>query len=128
MAEVTIHGAEGAASAPAETPSQTVVRSGNEIARKADGNGRMIGVRRLKALQLFKLTELLGEGANVAATLNMAMMACSVVEIGGDAIAFPTSKRELEFLLQQLDFEGLNAATEAAAQFSVPEGFPAAKN
>ena len=114
----------------AETPSQSVARTAQEIATQTDARGRLITVNRLNALQYYRLTKAMGLTANNPASMDLAVIASSVRRIDAMDVAMPLSEREVEFLMQQLDFDGLAAAGEALKKLSVniEDGIDAAKN
>lgn len=100
------------AAAPAVAP-LSVPRAAAEVAYEVDAKGRRIGVRRVNALALYRLTKVLGETASNQASLNLALSVASVVEINGDPVAFPATEAQVEALMARLDFEGMAAATTA---------------
>jgi hypothetical protein len=95
-----------------------------------DARGRVISVGRLNALQYYRLTKAMGATGNNPATMDLAVIASSVRRIDTTDIAMPHTEREVEFLLQQLDFDGLAAAGEGLKQLSAKgdDGTEAAKN
>jgi hypothetical protein len=76
-------------------------------AQAFDKRGRLIVVKRLTALDYYRLTKALG-GAN-SATYDMASLACTVRKIDTTDYSLPSTEREIEFMLQELDFDGLEA-------------------
>ena len=114
-----------------ETPSETVAKTALSTASHLDARGRLITVNRLNALQFYRMTKTMGGTNSInAATMDLAVIASSVKKIDATDIAFPGTEREVEFLIQQLDFDGLAAAGEALKKLSInPEdGTEAAKN
>lgn len=97
----------------APTPTQQMVASKATQATRRDARGRMITVKRLTLLDFYRLTKLLGEHSATPTTMDLASVAASVVEIDGEVVFFPTGERELEYLMQRLDFDGLTAVSEA---------------
>src|SRR5262249_4569988 len=89
-----------------------VVMQAIETASHVDARGRRITVKTLNAMQMYRLAKLLGREATPSSS-DMASIAATVCQIDATKIAFPSSERDVEFLLQQLDFDGLFAATEA---------------
>jgi hypothetical protein len=112
--------------APHETPSQVV--GSKETASHTDARGRLITVNRLNALQFYRLTKAMGVNANNPATMDLAVIASSVKKIDATDIAMPSTEREVEFLIQQLDFDGIAAAGEALKNLSADGNLDAAKN
>jgi hypothetical protein len=94
-----------------QTPT-AVVTQAVETASHVDARGRRITVKALNALQIYRLSKVLGREATPSST-DMASLAATVCQIDATKIAFPSTERDVEFLLQQLDFDGLFAATEA---------------
>lgn len=105
--------------AVSETPSQSIVTAGQRAASAPDSKGRIITCRMLSPVDLFRLTKMLGASASNQATLNLAMSACSVTAIDGDAITAPATEREIEAVLQRLGFEGLEAVGKALVELAI---------
>lgn len=85
-------------------------------ANRLDKRGRRIVVKPLNALDYYRVSRALGaSAASNPATLDLAMIACAVRKIDILPIAMPTTERDVEFLIQQLDFDGLEAAGLALA-------------
>jgi hypothetical protein len=98
----------------AEAPSQAIVNAAAAAGETVtDELGRTLVVRRVNAVQLYRLTRILGDVPQ--GTLNLAMSAASVMSIDGDQIGFPASNREIEATLQRLDYAGLNAVRKVLA-------------
>jgi hypothetical protein len=113
-----------------ETPSEVVAKAAAETATAQDSKGRAITVHRLNALLYYRLTKAMGATASNAATMELAVIAASVKAIDDDEIMPPATEREVEHLMQRLDFHGLNAAGEALKQLGEKDGdsTEAAKN
>jgi hypothetical protein len=76
----------------------------------ADARGRQIEVKKLKPLDILRLTEMVGaDNALNQPYLGYATLVASVVSIDGIPTPPLSSKRALEGLIQQLDDDGLNA-------------------
>ena len=101
-----------------------------DTASHLDERGRLITVSRLNALQFYRLSKTLGASASNPATMDLATIASSVKKIDAENIAVPSSEREVELLIQRLDFDGLAAAGEALKKMNDAdeEGLAAAKN
>lgn len=127
--KVTIH-PDPQTSVLGETPSQMLMRGGSGIVYKIDTSKRKIGVRKIDALQLYRLTKIMGPTSDNQTSLRIAMSACSVVEIDGEMETFPNSERMLEFRIQTLGMHGLAAVNEALEEIGNAEddGVKAAKN
>jgi hypothetical protein len=108
-----------------QTPTEMLAKI--ETASAIDKRGRRIVVKRLNALQLYRLAKIPG-GASTATATDLATLACSVTKIDTLPIAFPATEQDVEFLIQQLDFDGLAAAAEALKQLSDGADEEAAKN
>jgi hypothetical protein len=104
-----------------EAPSQSVAKS-KESATATDKQGRLITVNRLGALQFYRLTKIMGISAANPATMDMATLVASVTRINADPVAFPATERDIEFLIQQLDFDGIAAVGEALHKLSEQDG------
>lgn len=95
-----------------DTPIQTLAMA--ETARAMDKRGRLITVKRLNALQYYRLSKALGaSGATNPTTMDLATLVCAVSKIDAEDIAFPATERDIEFLIQRLDFDGIAAVGEA---------------
>ena len=112
-----------------ETPTETIGKI-NDTATHLDAKGRLITVNRLNALQFYRLTKVMSENSGNAAAMDLAIIASSVKKIDATAIAMPSTEREVEFLIQQLDFDGIAAAGEALKKLAKTdaEDTDAAKN
>jgi hypothetical protein len=97
---------------PAETATEMVANTVNE-AIATDSTGRVIRVKRLNALEFYRLSKVLGASAGNAVTMDLATLVSAVIRIDATPIAFPSSERDIEFVIQQLDFHGIAAAGEA---------------
>lgn len=103
--------------AKTQTPTATLAKAAQaETASATDAKGRIITVGHLNALQYYRLTKALGATANNPASMDLAVIVASVRKIDQLDVAIPATEREVEFLMQQLDFDGLSAAGEALKQ------------
>lgn len=95
-----------------------------------DARGRVIAVHKLSLLNYYHLNQAMGESANNAALMNMAVVAAAVRKIDTTDFAFPRNERDVELLMQLLDFDGLKAAGEGLIQLNPAkdDGTEAAKN
>jgi hypothetical protein len=98
--QVTIHPDGGPA--PAAAPADP-----KRIIRFIDGRGRDIAFRRLTLSRRLHVLGLLGPAADNEIIQSYAMMACSVVELAGDPLALPTSRLQLDALLDRLEDDTL---------------------
>lgn len=109
---------------PQPAPVSPLVRQqkdGDGVSRVKDSTGRMIGVRPVKAIDMFDLTDALGDKASNAALFRQAMVAVAAVEIDGVPVARPNSLLTIRALIQRLDFAGFVAVSEALSAASVSE-------
>ncbi len=74
-----------------------------------DERGRSITLKKPSILAQFRLVEVLGDTAKNEVYTAMALPLIFVVEIDGDPVAQPSTKRELEALIQRLDDAGVEA-------------------
>lgn len=100
-----------------DSPSATVAKAAERTASVTDSMGRAIVVRKISALQLYRLTKIMGALASNETTLNLAMTAASIASIDGTAVHFPANEAEIEFTIQRLDFDGMSAASEGLRSF-----------
>lgn len=108
MAKVTVH-----KDAQGETPSQSIVKAANKAVTVTDTKGRSLGVRKMPLLDRMRMFEAIGpENSKNEAYVGYAALACSVVSIDGEEVSRPTSKIQLEALLQRLGDEGINAVAD----------------
>ncbi len=117
--KVTRH--ENTAPRTATPPSAEVVKT-NETASEKDARGRVIEVARLNALKYYRLTKAMGASASNTAAMELAAIACSVKAINGEAVEFPVTESQVEFLIQRLDFDGISAAGAALAKLGETDG------
>jgi hypothetical protein len=108
---------------PQPAPVSPLVRqqSGDGITRVKDSNGRSIGVKPITAIDMFDLTEAMGDKASNAALFRQAMVAVSAVEIDGAPVARPTSMLTIRALISRLGFPGFVAVSKALAVAAVTE-------
>jgi len=94
----------------------------NRIEYEVDALGRKIGVRRLDFLSKHRVVCLMGEDSANIAAMGHAVVAASVVEIDGDAVSMPRTRREIEAVMSRLDDEGMTAAFTATSRFALGGG------
>lgn len=108
--------ADGAAS---DTPSGAIVGAAMKTRTVIDALGRSITVRKFSPLQKMKFAEVIGPAASQNERyVGFAALAAAVIEIDGEKIGFPASKRELEAMVQRLDEEGFEAIGPAIAELA----------
>jgi hypothetical protein len=106
MAKVTIK-------ETSDTPTQAIVKAANEV-HTVEAQGRTFGVRKLQALDRLKMFEVVGaENSKNEAYLGYAALAFHVVSIDGETVNRPTSKLQLEALIQRLGDDGMDAVGAA---------------
>lgn len=99
------------------TPSPTdevIARAKGEIV-VVDDKGRTIKIKKPGVLAQYRLIEVLGQTAANATYMNMVMPLIYVAEIDGDVVFQPSTKREVEALIQRLEEEGINAVMDAVS-------------
>jgi hypothetical protein len=96
-------------------------KDGDGITRVKDANGRMIGVKPINALAMFRLTKALGDDASNGVLFRQAMVAYSCVEIDGEPLARPLNMMTIEALIARLDFPGFVAISTALAGVAAAE-------
>ena len=89
----------------------------NRIEYATDDSGRRIGVKKLKAIDLFDISLAMGDGATNQVALNQAMLVSSVVELGGERVSKPRTLAEIRALITRLDLHGYQAVGEAIKKF-----------
>lgn len=106
MAKVTMN------PAPAEqlTPTQRIVAgSVRDIRYVTDARGRVLGVRKLSALERMRVVKAVAQFAAIDRYLGMAVTVASVAEIDGVPQALPMNDRQVEAIIATLDDDGIDA-------------------
>lgn len=106
----------------AETPTQTLAKTGKQVASHPDGRGRLITVSTLTALEYYRFTKAMGSSASNPATMDFAAIAATVRKIDAIDYTIPATERDVEFIIQQLDFDGIAAAGLALAKLNDSTG------
>lgn len=106
MAKVTINDKPVAAEA-AKANAETIV---------TDARGRRITIGEPDFLAQFRLTEAVGSSASNEQYMNMVRPLLYVKEIDGDHIFSPSTKPQVEALIQRLGAEGYSALGEALVE------------
>jgi hypothetical protein len=101
----------------AETPTQQVAAAKTKVL-VTDARGRIIAVHKLTALNYYQLARAMGESANNPTLMDLAITAASVRRIDTTDLAMPQSERDVEFMMQFLDFDGIRAAGEGLRQLN----------
>jgi hypothetical protein len=113
-----------------EKPSSVVAGATQDKVLITDDRGRIIAVQKLNLLNYYFLTKAMGESASNGTLMDMAITAASVRRIDTTDFAIPNTERDVRFLLQMLDFDGLKAAGEGLRKLhsKADDGAEAAKN
>jgi hypothetical protein len=74
-----------------------------------DARGRVIGLRKPPFLAQFRLIEAMGPSATNEAYMNSVSPVLYVASIDGDPVPTPTTKLQVEAILQRLDEDGYAA-------------------
>jgi hypothetical protein len=113
-----------------DKPTEQLAAAAQTKVLVTDERGRVIAVHKLNLLNYYHLNQAMGESANNAALMNMAVVAAAVRRIDTTDFAFPRTERDVEFLMQMLDFDGLKAAGEGLMQLNpkADDGNETAKN
>ncbi len=116
--QVTIHPSSEAGGG---TPDAAASADPKGVVRFTDQRGREIAFRRLTLSRRLQVLSLLGTAADPEVVQYYAMMASSVLEIAGDPVPPPTSRLQLDALLDRLEDETLGEiAKRYADAFTVP--------
>ena len=92
-----------------QTPSAEVVAKATAEATVTDSQGRAITLRKPGVLAQYRLIEIVGDSAKNEVYMGMVLPIIYVSAINGEAVSQPSSKRELEAIIQLLDDHGVNA-------------------
>jgi hypothetical protein len=96
------------------TPTDIIVSNANKSLEVSDALGRRLMIRRLNALDRLRLLKAAGpELSQNDAWLNMAGLACSVIEINGAPRPTPINERQIEAAVTELGDTGLQATADA---------------
>lgn len=96
------------------TPTQAVINRDQKTARFQDRRGRVIGIRRMGAGDRMRVMRVLGsEGTENLLYFGHAMLAACVRLFDGEELPMPTSRNEIEALVDRLDDDGLDAIAKA---------------
>lgn len=81
-----------------------------------DARGRRLTLRKPPLLTQFKLVEILGPTAENSTYLNMVLPIAYVAAIDDEQVRFPSSRLELDALIQKIDEDGLEAVHRGIAE------------
>jgi len=109
MPEVTVKAIKPDEGESADSPSEEMVKKAREEVLAEDANGHIITLRKPGVLAQFRMVEMLGQTAENQTYMGMVFPIMYVSAIDGEPVASPSTKRELEALIQRLDEEGISA-------------------
>lgn len=99
------------------TPSAQLIAQAAKEVIVTDSRGRSIKLRKPGVLAQFRLVEAVGpETAKNAVYMNMVMPIIYVAQIDGDPVSVPTTKREVEALIQRLDEDGVVVVSQGVQE------------
>ena len=98
------------------TPSDEVVAKALAEVVVTDELGRSIKLKKPGVLAQYRLIEALGDAAKNEVYTAMVLPLIFVSDIDGDAVYQPTSKREIEALIQRLDEAGIVAVNAGVSE------------
>lgn len=97
-------------------PSEQVIKAATTHVVVNDGRGRAITLKKPGPLAQYRLIEVLGDSAKNEVYTGMVLPLIFVAAIDEDQISQPTTKRELEALIQTLDEEGIEAVMQGVQE------------
>ena len=96
-------------------------KGGRRTAFHIDARGRRIEVTSLNALDYYRFSRVMGSSSDAA--MDMAAVVATVRKINTTHYAMPANERDVELLIQVLDFDGITAAGIALGKLAqVTEG------
>jgi hypothetical protein len=114
-----------------ETKPSDVVAAAADKAIMTDKRGRTIVVRQLNALNYYLFLKAMTDIATNPAAMDFAAIAAAVVRIDTTDFAPPQKESDVRFLLQILDFDGIEAVAAGLKQLNKAKeasGIDTAKN
>lgn len=104
------------------TPSDEAVAKATAAVSVTDAGGRTIVLKKPGVLAQYRLVEMMGDSAKNDVYMNMVLPLIFVTSIDGDPVAMPSTKRELEALIQRLDEDGIAAVVAGVQEhFGAPD-------
>lgn len=101
-------------------PSQQAVKAALKDVTVIDALGRSIRLKKPAVLAQYRIVDALGDSAKNQAYMSMVLPLIYVNSIDGNPVILPSSKTEVEALIQKLDEEGISAVmTGVQANFAV---------
>lgn len=95
-----------------QAPSAQVVAKAIAANTVTDSAGRTITLKKPGVLAQYRLIEALGDTAKNEVYMAMAMPLIYVSEIDGDSVILPSTKIQVEALIQRLDEHGIQAVIQ----------------
>lgn len=95
--------------APAETPSEQLVKQADAAITIETPNGFKVTLKKPGVLSQFRLIRMLGDAAKNETYTNMLLPLTYVTAINGQVVNAANTERELEALIVRLDDEGVTA-------------------
>jgi len=90
-------------------PADEIVKAAQSEVQVTDSLGRVITLKKPGVLAQYRIVEVLGDSAKNEVYMGMVIPLIYVSAIDDDAIFQPSTKREVEALIQQLDEAGIAA-------------------
>lgn len=81
-----------------------------------DNNARVIGLKKPSTLAQFRLVEILGPLAENRVYMNMVLPLVFVTSIEGDPVSMPSTKLQIDALIQRLDDAGVEAVMKGVVE------------
>lgn len=100
-------------------PSEEVVQAALAEMVVTDRLGRKITIKKPGILAQYRLVEVLEDSAKNEVYMGMVLPIIYVSDIDGEPVYTPTSKREVEALVQQLDEAGFQAVMEGIKSLGI---------
>ncbi len=104
------------------TPSEELIAKAAAEQVVEDSTGRIITLRKPGVLAQYRLVELLGDAAKNQVYMGMVLPLLYVTGINDDKLKAPSTKREIEALIQRLDESGIEAVMKGVQEhFGAPD-------
>jgi hypothetical protein len=104
-----------------ETPTEQLTAAAQTKVLVTDARGRVIAVHKLSLLNYYAIAKAMGESASNPTLMDIAITAAAVRRIDTTDFAMPRTERDVEFLMQLLDFDGIKAAGDGLRQLNPPK-------
>ena len=96
-------------------PAAQVIRAAAAEVLVMDATGRLITLRKPGVLAQYRLIEALGDSASNAVYVRMVLPLIYVASIEGDPVTIPSTKMQVEALIQRLDEAGIASVVEGVS-------------